>query len=142
MTTALDTNVLVGLWDDDKAWSDAARAALDHALSQGPLVLSGAVYAELLACPGRTEDMLDRFLADVAIRVDWDFGEQEWRLAGNAFQAYTKRRRLGRGTGPRRILADFVIGAHAQFHRYRLLTFDDRHHRAAFPGLRVLLAGE
>ncbi len=142
MTTAVDTNVIVGLWNQDPLLSAAVEHALDAALQRGPLVMSGAVYAELLACPGRTEDMLDRFLADVAIRVDWDFGEQEWRLAGKAFQAYTRRRRREQGTGPRRILADFVIGAHAEFHRYRLLTFDERHYRAAFPGLRVLVAGE
>jgi predicted nucleic acid-binding protein len=33
----------------------------------------------------------------------------------------------------RRILADFLIGAYAAVHRYRLLTLDQRLYRAAFP---------
>lgn len=140
MTTALDTNVLVGLWDQDPAWSQASIAALDAAVDEGLLVIAGAVYAELLACPGRSDQALDSFLADVGIRVDWEVGEQEWRLAGKAFQAYAQRRRRAKENGPRRILADFVIGAHAVGHGYRLLTFDERHHRAAFPGLRVVSA--
>jgi predicted nucleic acid-binding protein len=43
-----------------------------------------------------------------------------------------------RDTGPRRILADFLIGAHACERGYRLLTLDDRLYRAAFPDLALV----
>ena len=36
---------------------------------------------------------------------------------------------------PRRIAADFLIGAHAAARGYSLLTFDKRTFRAAFPAL-------
>lgn len=39
---------------------------------------------------------------------------------------------------PRRILADFLIGAHALHSGYRLLTLDDRFYRTAFPRLSLL----
>jgi len=35
------------------------------------------------------------------------------------------------------VLADFLIGAHAQMRGYRLLSLDERVYRAAFPELKV-----
>ncbi|HWQ69804.1 MAG TPA: hypothetical protein VN494_07610 [Patescibacteria group bacterium] len=48
------------------------------------------------------------------------------------------RRRTHRDPGPRRILADFIIGAHALHNGFRLLTLDDRLYRATFPRLTIL----
>jgi hypothetical protein len=39
--------------------------------------------------------------------------------------------------GARRILADFLIGAHATARDYRLLTMDVHIYRAAFPTLKI-----
>ena len=64
--------------------------------------------------------------------------EAVWRAAGRAFQAYAARRKRHRDSGPRRILADFVIGAHATEKAHRLLTLDDRFYRAAFPRLIIV----
>jgi predicted nucleic acid-binding protein len=55
----------------------------------------------------------------------------------SAFQAYAARRRRHGEAGPRRTLADFVIGAHALQNGFRLLTLDDRIYRAAFPTLKI-----
>jgi predicted nucleic acid-binding protein len=85
----------------------------------------------------RTEAMLDEFLAVTGIRVDWQSSEEIWRAAGSAFQGYALRRSAKKTELPRRILADFLIGAHASVCRYRLLTLDQRLYRAAFPDLEV-----
>jgi predicted nucleic acid-binding protein len=138
MTTSIDTNVIVALWDRDPAVSGAAQEALDEALMQGPLVLSAPVYAELLAAPGRSETFIDRFCHDTSLGVEFDLDERSWRAAGKAFQSYASRRRKQREPGPRCILADFLIGAHASERGYRLLTLDDQLYRAAFPGLVVI----
>lgn len=138
MTTAIDTNVLIALWDENTRINTVARRAFDAAHAEGPLVASGAVYAELLALPGRSENMLDAFFDATRIRVDWEFGEDVWRGAGTAFQGYVVRRRAERSGSPRRILTDFIIGAHAFAHRYRLLTLDRRLYRAAFPELDII----
>lgn len=37
-----------------------------------------------------------------------------WRVAGRAFQTYVERRNRNREEIPRRILADFFIGAHSR----------------------------
>ncbi len=137
MTTAIDTNVVVALWDKDPTLSLAAQTALEAAFNRGNLVVSAPVFAELIAAPGRTESFVGSFLEETGIAVDWDLGEAVWRSAGRAFQGYAERRRKQRDAGSRRILADFLIGAHAQTRGYRLLTLDERLYKPAFPTLTL-----
>jgi predicted nucleic acid-binding protein len=138
MTTAIDTNVIVALWDRDPVLSSAAQSALDTALTHGGLVVGAPVFAELMAASGRSEPFLNSFFKDTAIVVEWNLQEAIWRSAGRAFRQYAARRREKRAPGPRRILADFLIGAHASEQGYRLLTLDDHIYRAAFPSLALL----
>jgi predicted nucleic acid-binding protein len=137
MITAVDTNIIVGLWDRNLRLSAAAQTALDDALARGGLTISAPVLAELMAAPGRSENFIDSFLQDTGLQVDWNLDERIWRAAGRAFQKYSARRRRQTGQGPRRILADFLIGAHASVLGYRLLTLDDRLYRVAFPKLAL-----
>jgi predicted nucleic acid-binding protein len=138
MITAVDTNVLIGIWNKDDALNALARSAIDAALSRGSLAISAPVFAELLASPSRTEAFLDYFFKETGIAVDWELNESDWRTAGRAFQIYAARRRRQRDPGPRRILTDFLIGAHALRRGYHLLTLDDRHYSAAFPRLSII----
>jgi predicted nucleic acid-binding protein len=137
MTTAIDTNVIVALWDRDPTLSMEAQNALESAFHRGGLVVSAPVFAELMAAPGRTETFVNSFLEETGIVIDWELGEAVWRCAGRAFQSYAERRRRQRNSGTRRILADFLIGAHAQTRSYRLLTLDGRLYRAGFPDLTL-----
>ena len=138
MTTAVDSNVLVALWDRDAAVSTAAQSALDNGLKRGALVVSGPVFAELMAAPGRTEAFLTSFFNNTGIDLEFDLEDAIWRLAGRAFQSYAMRRWKRRDPGPRRILADFLIGAHAAYRRYSLLTLDEGLYQGAFPNLLVV----
>ena len=72
MTTAIDTNVVIALWDRDPTLNSAAQTALEAAFHRGGLVIAAPVFAELLAAPGRTEAFVDAFLEDTAIAVEWD----------------------------------------------------------------------
>ena len=137
MTTAIDTNVVIALWDRDPSISSMAQKALEAAFHRGGLVVAAPVFAELLAAPGRTEAFVDAFLQDTSNAVEWDLDEVVWRAAGRAFQRYAERRRKQRDSGTRRILADFMIGAHAETRGYRLLTLDERVYRTAFPKLVI-----
>jgi len=137
MTTAIDTNVIVALWDAKDTLHRTARAALDKAFNEGPLVISGAGYAELMGAPERNETFVDRFCEEAGIAVEWEIGEKAWRAAGTAFQSYAVRRRKQKGAEARRILADFVIGAHALVNGYKLLTLDAGVYQASFPRLGI-----
>jgi predicted nucleic acid-binding protein len=138
VTTVVDSNVIVALWDRDTVVSTAAQSALDSALDRGELIVPAPVFAELMALPGRTESFLDTFLEDTGVAVDWALDEQVWRVAGRAFQKYAGRRRKERGPGPRRILADFLIGAYAASHSFSLLTLDEGLYQAGFPELKII----
>ncbi|HUK29472.1 MAG TPA: PIN domain-containing protein [Candidatus Acidoferrum sp.] len=137
MTTSIDTNVLVAVWNSDDALNARALSALNAARDLGSLMIAAPVFAELLAAPGQEERFLDPFFADTGITIDWQLDESVWRTAGLAFQSYALRRKKHSDAAPRRILADFLIGAHALKNGYRLLTLDDRLYRAAFPGLAI-----
>ena len=137
MTTTVDTNVVIALWDKDPTLSLAAQEVLDAAFNRGKLVAAAPVFAELIAAPGRSERFVNSFFEETGISVDWELSEQIWRLAGRAFQAYAERRRKQGDKGTRRILADFIIGAHAFTNGFRLLTLDERLYRVAFPGLAI-----
>lgn len=137
MITALDTNILVSLWNDDESLNLAAKAAMRAALEHGSLVIAAPVFSELLASPSKDEAFLDEFLAETDILVDWNLDETIWRIAGRAFLAYAARKRRQRESGPRRILADFLIGAHAFQNGFSLLTLDERFFRAAYPRLTL-----
>jgi predicted nucleic acid-binding protein len=97
--------------------------------------LWGRNFAELMAAPGRSESFLDSFFRETGINIDWTLDEAVWRAAGRALQTYAARRRKQRDPGPRRILADFVIGAHALEAGYRLLTLDDHLYRPLSPSV-------
>ncbi len=137
MTTAIDSNIFIAFWDADDALNSLAKSALNSAWSRGSLVVAAPVYAELLVFPGRSEAFLDSFLKETSVSVDWEIDEAIWRTAGRAFQSYAARRKRHRESGPRRILADFLIGAHALRNGYRLLTLDSGLYKAAFPRLSV-----
>jgi len=137
MTTAIDTNILVILWDPEDSLNIPVRTALDEALGHGDLIVAAPVYSELLGFPSRNEDFLDYFFKESTISVDWNLNETIWRAAGRAFQAYAARRRSHGYQGPRRILADFLIGAHAFQNGFPLLTLDNRIYQAAFPRLTL-----
>lgn len=135
---ALDTNVLSALLTGEPS-AGVISGTLNALRGAGPLVIHGSVYAELLATPGNSEERLETFLARVNIGVDWQGGAELWRLSGRAYSAYARRRSRSGGGSVRRILTDFVIGAHAVSIQATLVTLDDQHYKSAFPALPLVV---
>src|SRR5260370_14282811 len=100
MTTAIDTNVVVALWNEDNTLNTQARSALDAALGRGSLVIAAAVFAELLAAPSRNEGFLDSFCRETRISIDWNLDEAVWRVAGRAVRASVGRPKAQPQPGP------------------------------------------
>jgi len=135
--TAVDTNVFSALLSGDEEAVLTMQAALEQAAGEGLLVASPAVYAELVA--GRNPEVVDAFFSDKEINVHWNLDAAVWRTAGTRYGAYARDRRRQRGdTGPRRILADFLIGAHAFHLANALLTSDTRIYGTYFADLKVI----
>ena len=141
MLTAIDTNVISALWSAEPAATGMATL-LFEASKQGGLVIAAPVYAELRAYPRATPDFVDRFLADTGIRVAFTLSEAVWRRAGEAFAGHAARRRQARAGEPKRLLVDFLVGAHALLEADRLLTLDGGRYRTSFPELVLEPEGE
>jgi hypothetical protein len=138
MTTSIDSNVISALWNDTDPLNAIASQKLGDLIAYEKLVVSGPVYSELMAGPLRDEASLDMFFRETGIEIDWAMDENIWREAGRAYCGYTQRRKKSGKDAPRRILADFLIGAHAVVRNYSLLTIDYRHFAAAFPTLSII----
>jgi predicted nucleic acid-binding protein len=135
--TAIDTNIISALWSVEPLVAEVS-AELADAHNAGGLTIAAPVYSELLAYRGMTEDRLDEFLSTTGVFVDFDLEEDIWRVAGSRFAQHAARRRSGRAAHPRRLVADFVIGAHALLRADRLLTLDTSLYKQDFPDLKII----
>lgn len=134
----MDTNVFSALLSGNEEAVLTMQTALEAAAERGRIAVSPAVYAELAA--GRSYGVVDEFFSAKGIEVDWHLGAEVWREAGTRYGEYARDRQRQRGdTGPRRILADFLIGSHALLMAgAKLLTSDTRVFASYFPELRII----
>jgi predicted nucleic acid-binding protein len=138
MRSAVDTNVLSAIWDQEPNAAQLSQL-LDQSLRAGSVAICGVVYAETLAHPRATESFVREFLRDTGIVVDFDLDEEVWLAAGRGFARYAERRRRSVAKQqPRRILADFLIGAHAMLTADRLITLDRARYQRDFPQLKLV----
>jgi predicted nucleic acid-binding protein len=140
MRTAIDTNILSALWSGEPL-APMVSEVLDQAATDGGLVVCAVVYAELLAHPKAKLDFVDDFLSSTEISIDFDLGEPVWREASARFAKYAMRRRASRGGKAKRLLADFIVGAHALLRSDRLLTLDRSRYSRDFPDLKLITCG-
>lgn len=132
MLTAVDSSVLLDVVTDSPSYADASEEALRRAATEGGLIICECVLAEIrpaFANRKETEEFL----------TDWQLNfipssPQSSLLAGEIFALYLRRRRE-----QGRIIADFLIGAHAELHADRLLARDRGYLRDYFSGLKLLV---
>lgn len=137
MRVAVDTNVFVRLLEGGPDLAPPARVVLERAAAEAEVVVSPAVFAELVAGNRSPEEVI-RFFEEKYIVVHWDLDGEVWREAGLRYAAYARGERRRSGVGPRRILADFLIGSHALIMAGgNLLTSDTRIFASYFPELRI-----
>lgn len=137
MRTAIDSNILSALFGLEPTVEQLVEL-LGRCRQEGGLVICGTVFAEVHAIPKMNPVLLNEFLSDTGVSVDPAVSLAGWSAVGVAFGEYAVRRR-GNGDGePKRLLADFAIGAHAFASCDRLLTLDPIRYRTAFPNLTLL----
>ena len=128
MITAVDTNILLDILVPNEQFYEASADALQDAAGEGSLVISDIVFAEL-CIHFETQRECDAFLESNEIRVQALTREAHF-LASRAWRAYRQQ-----GGKRARILAYFLIGAHAQKQATRLLSRDRGFYRKLFPSL-------
>jgi len=135
--TAIDANIISSIWSLEPT-AVIVVEQLGKARQEGALLISPFAFSELHAHPNVTAGDVRSFLSASGIVVDYKLEETIWTEAGLRFARYAARRRKATGEGPRRVLADFLIGAHALVQADRLLTLDPKVFRQDFPDLRLL----
>lgn len=128
MITAVDSSVLIDVLIDDPRFADGSAEALRQARREGRLIVCDLVVAEITPV---LNGSAEAFLDDLAIEYV-PAGMEAALQAGMHFASYLRRGGL-RG----RVVADFVIGAHAQHHADRLLCRDEGFQRDYFEALRI-----
>lgn len=129
--TMVDSNVVIDLIERDPIWYDWSLDMLSCALHAGPVSVSAIVVGELTQRIDSMAEicaMLDGYELAIA-----PLDHQAAHAAGAAHRAY----RLAGGTREK-MLADFLIGGHAQSAGATLLTRDARRYRSYFPDLKLI----
>jgi hypothetical protein len=118
----VDTNILLDVIGADAQFGERSKNCLARCAIDGILVINPVIYAEVGANISSIEE-LDELLPRSLFRRDPMPWEASY-LAGRALHRYRSR-----GGSRNRVLADFLIGAHATVTGMNLITRDSGYAR-------------
>ena len=128
MITAVDTSVLLDVFLADGRYGEQSKGQLRAAYDSGAIIICDVVYAELVPA-FRDRSVLDRALHEINATTS----PVDTAIAYEAGVRWMRYRQAG---GPRkRIITDFLIGAHAVAVAQTFLTRDRGFFSTYFPEL-------
>ena len=131
MITAVDTSVLIDVFGADARFGAPSANALRLSLNEGAVVACDVVWSETRGAFASDEAFLQALRA---LGIGFSaLTEPAATLAGVTWKKY----RAGGGKRER-VIADFLIGAHAASQCDRLLTRDRGYYKKYFSGLAVI----
>ena len=129
----IDSNVLIDVLDHDPTWFDWSFSKIREATARGRIIINPVVVAEVAP---RFADFASFMQMIDGMMIGYeDLSGEAAFAAGRAFQAYRQRRPLG---DRKAIIADFLIGGHAQISGAEILTRDARFYRNYFSGVPLI----
>ncbi|WP_242107614.1 type II toxin-antitoxin system VapC family toxin [Luteimonas aquatica] len=129
---ALDSPVLLDVLVGDPRYAEASEACIGDALAREDVVVCEAVVAEVQAMLD-TSVNLTEILTSIGVRYE-PTSEAAAMRAG-----HMNKRFRARGGKRERVVADFLIGAHAMLQCNGLITRDDGFYRDYFKGLKLIV---
>ena len=127
----VDTNVLVDVLENDPQWADWSIGQLRAQAKVHRLAINPVIYSEL-SLAFSTFEALDKTVEELGLALV-EVPRPALFLAGKAFSRYRRQ-----GGNKNKVLADFLIGAHAAVSRYPLLTRDTRRYSSYFADLTLI----
>lgn len=131
ISTLVDTNIFIDVLGPETPIRPWSLKALRQCVGDGTLVLSPIVWSELAASPISEGELL--------AALSWLDPKRENIPYEAAFRAGKAHRAYRLAGGQReRTLPDFLIGAHADWRRHRLLTRDGARYCSYFPSVELI----
>jgi predicted nucleic acid-binding protein len=135
MTTAVDSAVLIDVFQEEPGWAARSADAIDAASRAGRLVACDVVWTEVA---GRFASAAAASEALSTLGIEFDpVTAPAASDAGRLWRGF----RDGGGSRRDRVVADFLIGAHALHQADALLTRDRGFYRRYFKRLRIIEPG-
>ncbi len=129
--TIPDSNVVLDLLQPQQSWSVWSQKHLAACALDGSLVVNAIIFAEVSG-----HYLSHQEVSGILQKIGIDFEDIPLEAAYHGGRAHKAYRRAGGKQD--RLLPDFLIGSHAQFRGYSLLTRDQARFRTYFPYLHII----
>jgi predicted nucleic acid-binding protein len=131
MITAIDTNILIDIFTNDPKFGTTSSDALRDCIQSGSLVICEIVLAET-ATTFSDKKVLDHALNTLPMTF-LPMSEESSLYAADIWRSYRNA-----GGLRKRMVADFLVAAHATCQADRLLSRDRGFYRTHFQNLKLI----